>query len=85
MLGEQGVSDEVLLTVMAEVGSILNSRPLTKLSLDPRDEEPLTPNHLLLLRANKSLPPGVFGITHSYGRRDGKNLSMCQINSGIVG
>ena len=69
MLGEQVVTDEVLLTVMAEVESILNSRPLTKLSLDPRDEEPLTPNHLLLLRVSKALPPGVFGITDSYGRR----------------
>ncbi|KAJ8035403.1 hypothetical protein HOLleu_22626 [Holothuria leucospilota] len=35
--GEQIVNDEVLLTVMAEVESILNSRPLTQLSLDPRD------------------------------------------------
>lgn len=69
LLGEQVVSDEVLVTVMAEVESILNSRPLTKLSLDPRDEEPLSPNHLLLLRSNASVPPGVFESSDSYGRK----------------
>ena len=69
LLKEQVVSDEVLLTLMSEVEAILNARPLTQLSLDPRDEEPLTPNHLLLLKANPSLPPGVFQKEDAYGRR----------------
>jgi len=38
ILKEQLVSDEVLLTVMAEVVNILNSRPLTQNSESPLDE-----------------------------------------------
>lgn len=49
LLKEQIVCDEVLSTVMAEATNILNDRPLTRNSSDPRDEEPLTPNHLLQL------------------------------------
>ena len=69
LLGEQVVSDEVLLTFMAEVEAILNARPLTRLSLDPRDSEPLTPNHLLLMRSTSDIPPGVFVKEDLYGRR----------------
>ena len=60
LLREQLVSGEALRTLMAEVESILNSRPLTPNSEDPADPEPLTPNHLLLLRSNLNVPPGVF-------------------------
>ena len=60
MLKEQIVSDEVLSTVMAEVVNILNSRPLSRNSDSPQDEQPITPNHLLHLRSCPSLPPGVF-------------------------
>ncbi|XP_038062679.1 uncharacterized protein LOC119733173 [Patiria miniata] len=69
LLQEQVVCDEVLLTVMAEVEAILNARPLTQLSLDPRDDEPLTPNHLLLMRPSFNAPPGVFVKEDGYGRR----------------
>ena len=41
------VTDPVLQTVIAEVASLLNSRPLTHLSVDPEDPDPLTPNHFL--------------------------------------
>ena len=47
-------------TFRAEVEAIMNARPLTSLSLDPRDGEPLTPNHLLLMRGTSDIPPGVF-------------------------
>ena len=39
------VTDPVLATVASEVTSLLNSRPLTHLSVDPHDPDPLTPNH----------------------------------------
>lgn len=57
---EQLLDDEGLNTLMCEVEAIVNGRPLTKLSDDPRDLEPLTPNHLLLLRSGSKLPPGIF-------------------------
>lgn len=59
MLKEQLVSDETLLTVMAEVEKILNDRPLTFVSDDPDDPRPLTPATLLLLKPNSSIPETV--------------------------
>ena len=44
LLKEQLVSDEALLTFMAEVEYIVNSCPITPLSNDPNDLDPLTPN-----------------------------------------
>ena len=57
LLKEQTLDDEGLLTLMCEVESIVNGRPLTNVSDDPRDCEALTPNHLLLLRSGAMLPP----------------------------
>ncbi|XP_068734431.1 uncharacterized protein [Montipora capricornis] len=60
LLREQLVNDESLLTLMAETGSVINSRLLTPNPDDPIDAEPLTPYYLLLLRSNQSIPLGVF-------------------------
>lgn len=54
------LTDEKLVTIFCEVEGILNGRPLTKLSDDPRDPAPLTPNHLLIMRQGSQIPPGVF-------------------------
>jgi hypothetical protein len=69
LLTEQVVGDECLLTLMAEVEKIMNDRPLTSPSSDATDFEPLTPNDLLLLRANTSIPPGVYDKYSTYSRR----------------
>ena len=69
LLGQQLVSDEMLRTLMSEVEGILNSRPLTPVSSDPKDLDPLTPNHLLLLKANPNMPPGVFNKEEMYSKR----------------
>jgi hypothetical protein len=61
IIKEQLLDDEGLNTLLCEVESIVNGRPLTKLSDDPRDLQPLTPNHLLLLRCGSKMPPGMFG------------------------
>ena len=49
ILTEQAFTEETLHTLMCEVECIINNRPLTPVSPDPRDESPLTPNHLLHL------------------------------------
>ena len=60
VLQQQRLDDDGLQTVMCEAEAILNDRPITKLSDDPNDLEPLTPNHILLLKGKPSLPPGLF-------------------------
>ena len=72
MLGltkEQVLSDDGLATLLTEVESILNGRPLTRTSTDPKDLTCLTPNHLLLLKDQQSLPPGIFSAHDNYVRR----------------
>ena len=66
---EQVLDDEGLNTLMCEVEAIVNGRPITKLSDDPRDLEPLTPNHLMLLRAGPAAPPGTFTKYDNYSNR----------------
>lgn len=52
----QKLDDESLNTLFCEVEAIVNSRPITVVSNDPNDLQPLTPNHLLLLRSGLQLP-----------------------------
>ena len=47
---DRALNPDVLCTVLAEVESIVNSRPLTKVSSDCTDLNAITPNHILLLR-----------------------------------
>ena len=64
------LTDDNLNTLMCEVESILNQRPLTLVSDDPQDLTVLTPNHLLLLRpAGNSFPPGIFSANDAYSKR----------------
>ena len=49
LLKQQVLDDEGLSTLMCEVESIVNGRPITKVSDDAKDLNALTPNHLLLL------------------------------------
>lgn len=69
VLRQQKLDDDGLHTVFCEVEAILNDRPITKLSDDLNDLEPLTPNHLLLLKGKPALPPGVFEPHDQYVRR----------------
>ena len=59
-LNGQLVNDETLLTLMAEIESLLNSRPLTHVSIDPQDPEAITPNHFLIGKNSSNVPPDVF-------------------------
>jgi len=66
LIKQQVLDDESLNTLMCEVESIVNGRPITKVSDDPRDLNALTPNHLLLLRVGTAMPPGVFSKEDNY-------------------
>ncbi|KAL0164586.1 hypothetical protein M9458_040339, partial [Cirrhinus mrigala] len=66
---QQLLEDEGLHTLLCEVESIINGRPLTMNTDHPSDLEPLTPNHLLVLKTQPSFPPGVFTKDDVYARR----------------
>ena len=56
VLGKSRVTLTVLQTLVVEVEAILNERPLTHMSPDINDLEPLTPAHLLHGHCIVSLP-----------------------------
>ena len=56
MLGQAYATSESLHTIVVEVEAVLNNRPLTHVSSDIRDAEPITPSHLLYDRPIVSLP-----------------------------
>ena len=69
LLNQQVLDDEGLSTLMCKVESIVNSRPITKVSDDAKDLNALTPSHLLLLRAGTTIPPGVFSKDDNHSCR----------------
>ena len=48
---------------------VVNSRPITKVSDDPLDEEALCPNHLLILGEHASFPVGKFEAADKYRKQ----------------
>ena len=74
VLKQQTLDEEGLQTLLCEVEAILNSRPITTVSNDPQDMEPLTPNHILLLKTKPILPPGVLDKKDLYVRRRWKQV-----------
>lgn len=55
-LGKASITLTELQTLAVEVEAVLNDRPITYVSSDCVDEEPLTPSHLLSRRKITSLP-----------------------------
>ena len=71
-LGKRLVSFDELVTVTAEIESVLNDRPLTYVSSDFNDGIVLTPSHLLCGRRISAMPPSdldldieEYGVTES--------------------
>ncbi|XP_062557644.1 uncharacterized protein LOC134222513 [Armigeres subalbatus] len=63
VVGDSPVSPEDFTTLLAQVEACLNSRPLTPLSNDPNDLEPLTPAHFLIGSSLQSIPePDLSGL-----------------------
>ena len=75
LVKQQRLNDESLCIVE----NVINNRPLTVVSDDPNDLEPLTPNHLLQLRAGPTGPPGVFVKQNVYGRRRWIGNRFCSL------
>ena len=57
IIGKHLINEDVLQTVFTEAERIANSRPLTRNSSSPDDDEPLTPSHFLNIRPTVNLPP----------------------------
>ena len=76
VLGGRAVSDEVLLTVIKEIANILNSRPITRVSTDPTEEGPLTPNHFILGCHHPHAPPDAETAFDGLSRRHWKQAQF---------
>ncbi|XP_055918427.1 uncharacterized protein LOC129950519 [Eupeodes corollae] len=70
------MTDEKLNNLLVEVESIVNSRPLTYLSLDTAEQEAHTPNHFLLGSTSGNKPPGVFEETDRYVRSSWRHSQL---------
>ena len=81
----QPLTDETLQTLMCEIEAIMNNRPLTPVSADHRDLEPLTPNHILLLQGKSPDQMCLCTGDELIGRKCGSKHSIWQINSGLDG
>ena len=83
LLREHGsrLDDESLQTLMCEVESIINSRPLTVISSDVKDPYPLSPNQILTMKTSIVLPPpGKFQRNDVYMRRRWRRVQyLCNL------
>ena len=76
VLNKQPLDEEGLATILWEIEAIINGRPLTKVSDDPRDPEALILNHLLLLCSGPAPLPGIFPKEDCYSRRTWWHVSF---------
>ena len=67
VLGKQKLSEDKLRTVLCIVEQLINNRPITDVSSDVSDVEPLTPNHFLIGQVSVNWPNALLsGTSASY-------------------
>ncbi|XP_046643169.1 uncharacterized protein LOC124328443 [Daphnia pulicaria] len=69
ILNEQTLTDDILSTALVQVEKLLDGRPLTYVSVNPADPEPITPNHLLLGHENPYIPFDLFDASDMTTKR----------------
>ena len=79
LVESQRLTDDVLHTFLCEAESIINTRPLTKMSDDINDPTPLTPAHFLLIDVKPNVSPGHFSVGDMYRRRWRHTQYMCEV------
>ena len=57
VMPKKTLTDDELHTLLLEIESIINSRPLTDVPLEPNETTPLTPKHLLRANQEVALSP----------------------------
>ncbi|XP_055613769.1 uncharacterized protein LOC129760191 [Uranotaenia lowii] len=73
VIGDQPLPFEDMNTLLVQVESCLNSRPITQLTDDPNDLEPLTPSHFWLGSSLQCLP-----------ERDLRNVATNRLNNSQI-
>ncbi|XP_045031967.1 ATP-dependent DNA helicase pif1-like [Daphnia magna] len=63
------LTEELLRGFVIQSESLLNGRPLTYVSVDPRDPEPLTPNHFLLVQSSPNTEDDVIEDKKLYSQK----------------
>jgi hypothetical protein len=63
ILSNADITDEELFTAFVGAESLINSRPLTYQSANPKDEIPLTPNHFLIGQMGGKFAPESVDLT----------------------
>ena len=69
VLKDQAPSEEILYTLLCEIEHSVNSRPLTHVSVDPRDSESITPNHFLIGTSSGNIKLGSYDNTELCTRK----------------
>lgn len=76
ILKERAPREEVLSTLLAEVENIVNSRPLSHVSVEPGTPESLTPNHFLIGSTSNLPVIGTFDDSDLYLKKQWRKAQM---------